>query len=183
MKLHLGCGDRYIPGWFHIDAQQLPFVDLVSDLQDIPLKSRCAETIYACTVLEHFAKDETLDVLMEWRRLLKPGGTLRLSVPNFAVLARVYLHGYKNFIEPINLELIQGMLVGGQKNEYDFHKNVFDYARLKQYLIEARFTDVRHWNWRKTEHTNIDDYSRAYLPHMDFDRGINTSLNLEATKP
>ena len=46
--------------------------------------------------------------------------------------------------------------------------------------LEAGFARVRRWDWRATEHAGIDDYSQAYLPHMDKENGTLVSLNLEA---
>jgi hypothetical protein len=54
---------------------------------------------------------------------------------------------------------------------------------LKEDLEAAGFVGVRRYDWRKTEHADIDDYSRAYYPHMDFDNGFLLSLNVEADKP
>ena len=44
------------------------------------------------------------------------------------------------------------------------------------------FSDIQEWNWRKVDHGHIDDYSQAYLPHMDKDDGLLMSLNIEAKK-
>ena len=41
---------------------------------------------------------------------------------------------------------------------------------------------MREWDWRKTDHSNIDDYSQAYLPHMNKENGLLVSLNIEAKK-
>jgi hypothetical protein len=50
-------------------------------------------------------------------------------------------------------------------------------------LESAGFTDVRRYDWRETEHAHIDDYSQAYIPHMDKENGILISLNVECAKP
>jgi len=177
VKLHFGCGKRFIPGWIHVDAVRYPHVDVVADLRSLScFSTESATVVYACSVLEHFSMKETPSVLKEWQRILCSGGVLRLSVPDIKVLASLYLSG-------VSLEPLKGMIVGGQRDQWDFHKNVFDETRLTSLLNEAGFIDVRHWDWRLVEHAAVDDYSRAYYPHLDFEHGVNTSLNLEATKP
>ena len=47
---------------------------------------------------------------------------------------------------------------------------------------EVGFQEVRRWDWRTTEHTQVDDYSQAHLPHLDKEHGTLMSLNLEAVK-
>lgn len=48
--------------------------------------------------------------------------------------------------------------------------------------IGAGFKDVRRYDWRQTEHKDYDDFSQAYIPHMDKENGLLISLNIEATK-
>ena len=42
--------------------------------------------------------------------------------------------------------------------------------------------EVNHYDWRDTEHSEFDDHSQAYLPHMDKDNGTLMSLNVECKK-
>ena len=117
-------------------------------------------------------------MLTEWRRVLKPGGTLRLSVPDFAACAKIY---YEQGLEDGLTGLI-GLISGGQRDGHDYHKMVFDEPFMKRALIGLGFRNVRRWDWRSTEHTEIDDFSQAYLPHLDKVNGLHVSLNLECDR-
>lgn len=175
-KLHLGCGIKEIPGWFHIDALDYPHIDHrgpVDDLSFIPNGS--VSIIYAAHLLEHFGRRTYMDVLREWRRVLKPGGVLRLAVPDFAAAAQLYMSGTL----PRGIEDVRGLVCGGQRDKYDFHGMIFDEPDLTRALMEAGFDSVRKWDWRTTEHSAIDDYSQAYIPHLDKENGTLVSLNLE----
>lgn len=173
-RLHLGCGDRHIAGFVHVDIRPLPHVDVVSGLTSLPMSSGCAALIYASHVLEHFPRHQARGVLAEWRRVLAPGGILRLAVPDFAQLVRVY-QGNGGDLAPI-----LGPLVGRQDHPHNFHYNMFDRRSLTALLEDAGYHDVREWDWRHTEHAAVDDFSQAYLPHMQKDTGTLISLNLEA---
>jgi predicted SAM-dependent methyltransferase len=178
-RLHLGCGQRYIPGFFHVDALPYSIVDRVGRVESMPfIASNSVELIYACHVLEHFGRFEVPDVLAEWYRVLQPGGLLRLAVPDFAACAAIY---YEQGLED-GLSGLIGLVSGGQRDSYDYHKSLFDEPYLTELLQEAGFQEVRRWDWRTTEHSDIDDYSQAHLPHMDRENGRLMSLNLEATK-
>ena len=100
---------------------------------------------------------------------------MRLAVPDFAAVAQRYQ-------ETGELPELIGLLSGGQRNEYDFHKMVFDEKLLHERLMQAGFTSVKRFDWRHSEHAWLDDYSQAYLPHMDKEKGQLMSLNLEAVK-
>jgi len=177
MKLHLGCGKRFIPGYVHIDAIDYSHVDHVAQIDNLSfLADDSAQVIYTCHVLEHFKRRDTVRVLREWYRVLAPGGVLRTSVPDFAKLAEVYLTHR-------DLKLVIGALFGRQDYLYNIHYNVFDRASLEQVLAEAGFVNPRVYDWRETEHAAVDDYSQAYIPHMDKEHGVLISLNVEAQKP
>jgi predicted SAM-dependent methyltransferase len=176
MKLHLGCGSRYIPGFVHIDAIPFEHIDHVTSVDSLGfLPDGSAEIIYSAHVLEHFTRIRLPSVLKEWNRVLKIGGILRISVPSFEAILRIYE-------ETQDLQNVIGPLFGRQDYLYNFHYNVFDFQSLKQVLMNAGFSRIAEYNWRETEHSGIDDYSQAYFPHMDKNAGIQVSLNVEATK-
>jgi predicted SAM-dependent methyltransferase len=173
-KVHLGCGSKHIPGWFHVDALKYPHVDHVGRVEDLSfIPDNSVELIYACHVLEHFGRKTYQAALAEWFRVLAPGGVLRLAVPDFEAGAKLYLAGKSP----------GGLVTGGQRDPYDFHGMIFDCASLSATLLALGFARVEAWDWRKTEHAAMDDYSQAYIPHMDKEKGTLVSLNLEATKP
>ena len=179
MKLHVGCGEKYLPGYKHLDARKFPHVDYVTNKLDKPdmFADDSIEEIYACHVLEHFTRIDMKrgEVLKEWHRVLKSGGVLRIAVPNFEAIVEEYLSSR-------DLERVMGLLYGGQNYEYNFHYQAYDFKRLTNLLISAGFSDVKRYDWRDFLPSDYDDYSRAYLPHMDFEHGRLMSLNVVATK-
>jgi predicted SAM-dependent methyltransferase len=176
MKLHIGCGTKHLPGFVHVDITKHENVDHCCDIRN--LTEVCtgeADEIYACHVLEHFGRKEVGDVLGEWHKVLKPGGRLRLAVPDVEAVVEEYGRNQ-------NLTSLTGLLWGGQRDKYDYHTVGFDLPLLTQHLEAAGFTDVKRYDWRDFLPPGFDDYSRSYLPHLDFDGGSLMSLNVVATK-
>ena len=183
IKLNLGCGKRYIPGFIHVDLDDYPHIDYKTDISDLSMfQDSYADLIYSSHTLEYFDRFDVLNVLKEWRRVLKPDGTLRVAVPDFEALVRVYQ-------DSKDLGKIIGPLYGrmliktpdGEKKFY--HKTVYDFASLKNVLETSGFTDVHRYDWRQTIHKDFDDWSQSYIPHMDKEHGLLISLNVEARKP
>jgi len=175
-RLHLGCGDRHIAGFFHIDLVPAAHVDLVASVARLDaIASDCVHLIYASHVLKHFGRYQVFDVVSEWYRVLRPGGVLRIAVPDFRAACAYYLeHG--------DIRDVLGLIMGGQTQPHDFHHVIFDETNLGEMLEDVGFADIRRYDWRATEHAWLDDFSQAHLPHMDKERGRLMSLNVEAVK-
>ena len=179
VRLHIGCGKRNIPGFINVDILEFPHVHHVTGANILGFASdNSVDLIYACHVLEHFGRTEYEDVLREWYRVLKADGVLRLSVPDFRACANIY---YEKGLED-GLSGLIGLISGGQRDEFDFHKMIFDEPFLTVALQRVGFKSTRHWDWRDTDHVEFDDFSQAYIPHMDKETGRLMSLNLEAVK-
>ncbi|HCD53350.1 MAG TPA: hypothetical protein DEQ34_12945, partial [Balneolaceae bacterium] len=81
-KLNLGCGNDIREGWVNLDIAPLPGVDVVHNLEELPLPFEDEEFdhIRAQDILEHL---EYIPLLKEIHRILKPGGTISIRVPHF----------------------------------------------------------------------------------------------------
>ena len=122
MKLHLGCGDKYLPGYKHMDVRAIgEHIDYVGNVNDLSMfADNSIEEIYACHVLEHFGRWEVDNVLKEWYRVIGEGGQLRIAVPNFEAVVEEYMQNR-------DLSKVYGLLYGGQNYEYNFHYGTFDF--------------------------------------------------------
>ena len=182
IKAHLGCWHRFIPGFVHVDLCDMPHIDYKSGIQSLPFfVDNSVSLIYCSHALEYFDRNQAKYVLKEWHRVLEPGGTLRLAVPDFEALINVYK-------QTGDISKVLGPLYGkmeiltetGTKNLY--HLTAYDKQSLTKLLHENGFSDVRCWDWRITDHASIDDHSQAYFPHMQKNTGLHVSLNLEGKK-
>jgi ubiquinone/menaquinone biosynthesis C-methylase UbiE len=168
--LHIGCGSNILPKPFeNLDVREFPGVDHVSPAWPLPFEDSSFDLVYSSHVLEHFLKADTQNVLNEWSRVLKPGGILRISVPGFESLIKIYE-------KTKDLSYIVGPLVGGQTYEQNFHYNVFDTAVLTKYLENAGCEAIHTWDYRRTSHSAFFDFSQATTIE------IPISLNLEGRK-
>ena len=178
MKLHLGCGNRNFGNdWVHIDGGNHEHLHS-QDITVLPFEDETVEVMYASHVLSYFDRLEVVEILKEWKRVLKPGGILRVAVPDFEAMTRLYVETsavLDNFLGPL-----YGKMEMGDKNIY--HKTVYDKSSLKELLLKNGFKNIVLYEWRDTEHSHIDDHSQAYLPHMDKENGTLISLNVECIK-
>ena len=154
VKLNLGAGSTELDGYTPIDIKD------GQQAYPLPFDADYADEIYASHILEHFEHGTIADVLMDWKRALKPGGTLRISVPDLDVLVSQY-----NQDNPHALPL-QAYIFGGQTDEHDYHKCAFNKENLTAILKHCGFQRIEHFE------PICDDCSRLPI-----------SLNLQAKKP
>lgn len=169
-KLHLGCGKRdFGPDWIHIDSARFPHISHFN-VKKLPFKDKTVDVIYASHLIAYFDRVEIVDVLAEWRRVLKNGGILRLATPDFWKMCRMY-NDYK-----IKLHDIHGPLYGrmAMNDKVIHHRTVYDFPTLSRVLMLAGFKNVRRYDHEQTEHSLFDDHSAAYLKEELI------SLNVEA---
>lgn len=184
MKLHLGCGKRYMPGYEHVDLADFPHINYRHSVKTLPkYADNSVDLIYFSHGIEYFDREEIKQVLAEYERVLKPGGILRLAMPNFKELAHLYL-------DQDNLDLVIGPIYGrwpidNAEKTIVYHKTIYDAKSLRNLLYDSGFLNIKYWDWREVfvdELEGFDDYSKAYYPHLDFEKGQLLSLNMECTK-
>jgi predicted SAM-dependent methyltransferase len=92
IKLHFGCGPRILSGWVNIDGWHFPGIDFATDLrQPLPFGDETCRLIFTEHVFEHIDTDFRLPVLRELLRVLQPGGTLRIVVPDCEQFVNAYI--------------------------------------------------------------------------------------------
>jgi predicted SAM-dependent methyltransferase len=90
--LNLGCGSRFHPAWTNVDfVTRNETVRTHNLLHGIPFPDGTFDGVYHSHILEHFSRRDAVPFIMECHRVLRPGGILRIVVPDLERLAREYL--------------------------------------------------------------------------------------------
>lgn len=172
LRLNLGgMGEGFLDG--HIDGFKTVDLrdgaDVQRDCSDLSVfQDATVDTIYASNILEHWSLLKTVDVLKEWNRVLRKGGRLYISVPDFDVAVKLY--------QQFGLtEWLRFHLWGDQKHPLNYHYTCFTFASLASDLIDAGFSDVKRVNeWPfKVNDGSLNRETRS---------GLLISLNVEAVK-
>jgi hypothetical protein len=152
MKLNLGAGDCPLDGYINIDHKT------GGEVYPLSHGNESVNEIRASHILEHFSHREVEKVLSHWIDKLKPGGVLKISVPDFAKLVDHYKAGDQ-------IKYV-GVIMGGQTDEDDYHKCIFDQSSLTKLMENAGLENISAWSDDAKDCSNLP-----------------ISLNLQGAKP
>lgn len=90
--LNLGCGQRFHPDWENLDfVAKAPGVRAHDLREGIPFSDSSFDVVYHSHLLEHFPRQAAGKLLRECHRVLKPGGIVRVAVPDLEQIGRLYI--------------------------------------------------------------------------------------------
>ncbi len=170
--LHLGCGGEHKAGWTNIDLVGDP-VDLAWNLASpLPFPDSSADAIFHEHLLEHLPLAAGAALLEECYRLLKPGGTLRIGVPDAGALIAAYRHHDDAYLVALHPGCPTRMLAVQELFYWHRHCTMFDEETLAFVFRAAGFPQPR-----------VKQFGDSALsPAPDTPRRRLETLYMEATK-
>lgn len=104
-KLEIGPGKNRILGFETLNIVNGPQVDYLCDAsKPLPFSNNTFEIIYASHILEHIPWYLTETTLHEWVRILKPGGTLKIWIPDGLKICKAFVDAELNNDNYIDLD-------------------------------------------------------------------------------
>lgn len=176
VRLNWGCGSHVADGWINSDVKDGPGVDLVADIRKgLPLASESLDYAVTIHALPEFAYPELRNVLLELRRTLKPGGVLRLALPDLRRGIDAYLRGDADYFQVDSEEVSSD---GGRfivhMLWYGYSRSLFTVDFVEELLDRSGFIDVCECPFRVT--------SSEFAQIVDLDNRPDESLFVEARR-
>lgn len=195
LKINLGCGNLWKADWENLDGgfatwffwcRRLPLLGrlvprttqryprnlVIHDLRKPPLPFRdgSASVIFSGSVLEYLTGDETLALLRDCRRILRPGGLIRLCQVNIGTIIDCYCKNFqdhpsaaavenaRHFLDrcaPERLQWSVRLFRGGG------HHQLFDKPSVEFFLGSAGFVDIRFYKHGEGECPDLASIERS----------------------
>jgi len=186
IRLNLGCGARPLPGYINIDMDTLeelksryPIEEFPEgikvyqyDIFNLPFPDESVTEIKADSLVEHLSFLEERKIFYEVKRVLKPGGILEFSTPDFEETVRLWLAAkdewkdfFRNDPEAIAQQhwfgqysystksrwgYLTASIFGPQNSEGQFHKNCYTVPKIRAILKRLGFEEleISHFKWK-----------------------------------
>lgn len=153
IKLHLGCGEKYLDGYINIDYPSKNHdlmkvkADIYEDISRLNFKYNSIDEIRLHHVFEHFNRIETIGLLVNWHLWLKKDGVLKIETPDFDNCARIFLDPRSDL--QTKMGLIRH-LEGDQAADWAIHRTQWFDERLtfilKEFGFEISQKNKHIWN-------------------------------------
>lgn len=175
-RLNWGCGEHVAPGWVNSDVKDGPGIDLVADIRDgLPLADECIDYAVSIHALPEFAYPELDSVLRELRRVLVPGGVLRLALPDLSKGIDAYQRGDMDYfkVDPGEVKTPGGRFIVHML-WYGYSRTLFTTDFATELLVKAGFVDVCECPFQET--------ASPFEEIVDLDNRPLESLFIEARR-
>jgi predicted SAM-dependent methyltransferase len=169
-RLNWGCGTEPPDGWINCDIKEGPGIDISCDIRDgLPLEDSSLDYVVSIHALPELPYPDLEPALVELRRVLKPGGVLRLSLPDLDKAIRAYLDSDAGYflIPDDDARSLGGKLIV-QMTWYGYSKSMYTFDFTEEILFGAGFRRVVRSQHKQTtsEHaeiTTLDNRERESL--------------------
>lgn len=175
-RLNWGCGTHPEPGWINSDIKDDPGIDISCDIRDgLPIADDDLDYIVSIHSLPMIPYPEVVPVLGELRRILRPGGVLRLGLPDLDKALRAYLDGNRDhFVVPDEDEsTLSGKMIV-QLLWYGYSVTLFTEEFTRSLLLRAGFSAVHACEYQQT--------ASGFPEITALDNRQNETLFIEAVK-
>jgi predicted SAM-dependent methyltransferase len=132
----------------------------------IPFYDKTVDYVYSSHFLEHLFREDALQILKESYRVLKPGGMVRVCVPDLEFALKLYYSGEKE-------RSLKYFFADSRADYTSRHQYMYDYELLKRSLESVGFTDVTKCSFRTGKTPDIEK----------LDCREEETLYVEAVKP
>jgi hypothetical protein len=189
VRLHLGCGQRYLDGYVNIDfppsehtVQIKSIADRHADLLGLRYAAGEIEEVRLHHVFEHFARHAACALVASWQSWIRMGGCLRIEVPDMLLTGLAAINPLASFKQRC---VAERHLFGSHEAEWASHKEGYSTGQLRKLVRAFGFTvnRIKRNSWRGTYNFELfgekkhamdraasEQAARAYLGEFLVDR-------------
>ncbi len=193
-KLQLGTGSNIYEGWLNTDVCDFKRKNEVVYLdasKPFPLPDAAFDRVFTEHMIEHLTYSDGLHCLRECRRVLRPGGRIRVATPSLDRLISLYereptdlQRRYVRWSVDTFIEGADAYLPGFVLNNFfrDWgHRFIYDSQTLTHALESVGFVEVEEWPVGQSGDPHLANLERHMLSAAEFNEF--ETMVFEARRP
>lgn len=169
-KVHLGCGNNIIPDWINIDMINHPDIMYFDLRNKLPFDNNSVDFFFCEHFLEHLARSEGYQLLLDINRCLKVGGVSRVVVPSLDYLVQNYINNNLGAYNAVYwYPQTKCELLNGGMREWE-HKHMYDEEDLLKIHYQTNFTQCTIEAHRFSKYPELNNIGiRPYTGEISID--------------
>jgi predicted SAM-dependent methyltransferase len=167
IKVEIGAFNKRDNGWITLDNNNN--CDISWDLRNgIPFPDQSLSAIYSSHLFEHLTFNEGQQLLKECKRVLKPGGSFLICVPNSALYIDAFLKNDDAILkagpvyEPAWNNTAKLDFINYVAYMDGHHKYMFDPENLLKVIEKAGFKNARRRNFNPEIDLQVRNFESIY---------------------
>jgi predicted SAM-dependent methyltransferase len=193
-KLHIGAGHNHLPGWLNTDRDPNSGAVYLDAAEPFPFEDATFDYVYSEHLIEHLPYEAGLAMLEECRRVLKPGGRIRIATPDMEQIVGLQYASPSGIEERYARWLTESYFpeaVGDRWAVYATnqvfrgwgHQFLYDQETLGALLEKVGFTAIRPRPFRQSDDVNLIGVEGHGIEAGNQRMSEFKTMILEATRP
>lgn len=181
IKLHLGCGEKYLDGYINIDYPPSEHTvanvkaDLFYDITKLKFPNESVDEIRLHHVFEHFERATAFSLLIKWHEWLKVGGLLHIETPDIKGCAEV-------IVSNASIKTKQAIIrhiFGSHEAKWAYHLDGWFDEKFLHILQQFGFeVKIKTWKWKHYPYLPNIEVFAIKRENIDRLRLVETAKNL-----
>jgi predicted SAM-dependent methyltransferase len=163
LKFNIGCGTDYKEGWINIDNNSdnnITKLDINWDLRkELPVDDNSVDFIFNEHFFEHLTPDEARQAINNLMRKLKPGGIMRVAMPDLEFIVKDYLKLDLNKDKTLKKFGLDFIKTRAERMNISFrwwgHEWIYDWDELERRFEELGFKKITRQKKGKSSHPQL----------------------------
>lgn len=167
MNIEFGCGENPTKeGYLTCDIRDLPGIDFVCPAWEIHTRvaEESVDNIFSRHFFEHLTFEQGRVFLENCRKILKPGGSMEMMLPNMSFHIMQWIDGRE---EEHARAGFYGWQRGAFDDTWDVHKSGYTSVSLRKTLAMARYTNIKSLRPVSDKHLHMIAYKNAGDDRID----------------